>query len=80
MVNNNGARLWKSITCDTTGSIVAAVENPGNLWISSNTGTNWTSVSNAPINSQWNAITSNQQGNVWMSVIGSGGNIFKITT
>jgi hypothetical protein len=60
---------------------MAAVENPGNLWISQNTGVNWFYVQNAP-QTAWNAITSSSSGNVFLAVSGNGntGNIYKFTS
>jgi hypothetical protein len=73
-------KFWRSITSSSNGTKLAAVTKNinyvfGGMWISANSGTNWTEV--GPPDKNWNSITSSsdgtklaaveEKGNIWTS-------------
>ena len=70
-----GMLSWNGITSSSDGIKLAAVVNPGNIWISSDSGGNWTERSPGGGTKSWYCIASSADGTK-ISAVDRGGNIW----
>ncbi|MEI6553151.1 MAG: hypothetical protein WCO09_01135 [bacterium] len=77
----NGNKNWQSITSNSTGEKLAAVENIGSIYTSNNSGITWRQVTSSPVNGNknWYSITSNSTGDK-LAAVEYGGRIYTSTT
>ena len=67
---------WVSIATNTTGSIVIAASSPGNLYISTNSRTSWTTILvNDVVNRLWKSVACDSTGSI-ISALENPGNLW----
>jgi hypothetical protein len=71
-----GARIWRFIKCNYTGTIVLAGQNNGNLYLSRDSGATWTAQTTGGSPIFWSAGYVSDDGRVLAATASAGGNIW----
>jgi hypothetical protein len=74
----NGSSYWKSITSDSTGDKLAAVNWNGYIYTSINGGANWTEQTDSGVH-RWISISSDSTGDELMASTVGGGSVYTST-
>jgi photosystem II stability/assembly factor-like uncharacterized protein len=60
---------WKDVACSSDGTKVVAVEFGGKLYVSTDSGANWSVPASVNYNTNWNAVSCNSDGSVMTGVV-----------
>jgi len=63
---------WFSLACSSQGQYIIGAQNPGNLWLSQNSGNSWVVVFGSSSN-DWNAVSMSRNGQYVTAAVNNGG-------